>query len=402
MKKGLFIVFLISVVIPIARAQTTKTGVLVIGNGNNAVAAGFQSAVSGVKTVLLVQETGFELSALEKNIHAGIEAEFLKRMRLVKGIQDSTSKVYIDATTANLVLKTWGDSLKNLTVVKGVKWSRIKRSGNNWNVLLADGKMIKAEVLVSADRTPNLNEAIGIPARAPKLWQPFSYNDNLYRLSVSAGYEINNTTANFISLYNFLIPKQENLIVLDSMQESFAAGQAGGATAAYAVFFNTRTSLAVLKPIQKELINYKLSVIPFEDVDQTDLHWKPVQYIGLSGFLKAVMVNGAARFMPGQTVTVAEIREPIKSFYYKAQIWFDDYKGDRMTLEAVLDMVSIVGNKSPETTIAEVKKKWSARYHFKSEFDLNREVNRREFAVLVDEYLNPFNVNIDKTGRVVR
>ena len=402
MKKGLFIVFLIAVFTQFAGAQTTKTGVLVIGNGSNAVAAGFQSAVSGVKTILLVQEKDFQLSFLEKNIHSGIEAAFLKRMREEKGIKDSTSKVYIDGTTANVVLKTWGDSLKNLTVIRGVKWSRIKRAGNNWNVLLADGKTIKAEVLVSADQTPNLNDAIGLTGREPKLWQPFGYDDHLYRLSVGAGYEINHTTANFIPLYNFLIPKEENLIVLDRMQESFALGQSGGAAAAYAVFFKTKTSLVELKPIQKELINYKLAVIPFVDIEQADPNWKPIQYIGLSGFLKAVMVNGSASFMPDQIVSVSEVKEAIKGFYYKAQIWFDDYKGEQLTLGAVLDMVSVVGNKAPENTRAEVKKKWGAQYHFKDEFDLNREINRREFAVLVDEYLNPFNVNFDRNGRVIR
>lgn len=402
MKKGLFIVFLISVLVQIAEAQTTKTGVLVIGKGSNAIAAGFQSAVSGVKTVLLIQDKDFVVSFSEKNIHSGIEAEFLKRMRLAKGIQDSTSKVYVDGTSANAVLKTWADSIKNLTVIRGLKWSRIKRAGNNWNVLLADGKTIKAEVLVNADETGNVSNAIGLSTMDIKLWQPFGYANNSYRLSVSSGYEANNTKANFIPLFNFLLPNQENLVVLDKNQKSFAAGQAGGAIAAYAVFFATKTSLAALKRIQKELINYKLAVIPFEDINQGDQNWKPIQYIGLSGFLKAVFVDGKAQFMPDQAVSTAEIKGPIKEFYYKAQIWFDDYKNDRMTLGAVLDMVSMVGNKAPESTKTEVKKKWVAQYHFKNEFDLNREVSRREFAVLVDEYLNPFNVSFDKTGRVIR
>lgn len=402
MKKGLFVVFLISVFAHIADAQTTKVGVLVIGNGSNAIGAGFQSAVSGVKTIILPQEPGFMVSLSEKNISSGIEAEFLKRMRVSKGIQDSTAKVYIDGTSANAILKTWADSIKNLTVVRGVKWSRIKRSGNNWNILLADGRTIKAEVIVNADGTGNVNQAMGLSATEGKLWQPFGYKDNRYRISVGSGYEMNHTSANFIPLFNFLIPEQENLVVLDKQYESFAAGQAGGAIAAYAVFFRTKTSLSAIKPIQKELINYRLAVIPFADINQGDPNWSPIQYIGLSGFLKAVFVNGEAKFMPDQIVSTAEVKEPIKEFYYKAQIWFDDYKAEKMTLGAVLDMVSVVGNKAPESTRNEVKKKWEKQYHFRSEFDLKREINRREFAVLVDEYLNQFKVDVDKNGRVIR
>lgn len=399
MKQGLFIVFLISVFTQLAEAQTIKTGVLVIGNGSNAIGAGFQSAISGVKTIMLTQDRELLVASLDNNIHSGLEANFLKKMRQAKGVKDS-SKVYVDGTSANLVLKTWADSIKNLTVMRNMKWSRIKRSGNNWNVLLADGRTIKAEVLVNATGGGDLNEAIG--QQPVKLWQPFGYDNNLYRLSVSAGYALSGSTANMIPLYNFLLPKEENLIALDAKNESMAAGQAAGATAAYAVFFRTKTSLASLKLIQKELINYNLAAVPFADIGNADANWKSIQIIGLSGFLKATFVNGAANFMPEQEVSTAEIREPLKEFYYKAQIWFDDYKAEKMTLEAVLRMVCMVGNRAPENTKTEITKKWKKQYGFVTELDWNRNASRREFAVLVDEYLSPFNVNVDRTGRVIR
>ncbi len=402
MKKGLFIVFLISVFTQNAGGQTIKTGVLVIGNGSNAIGAGFQSAISGVKTIMLIQESGLKISLSDANISSGLEAGFLKRMPLSKGIADGKGMLHVDQGRANEVLKTWADSIKNLTVMRSIKWSRIKRSGNNWNVLLADGRTIKAEVLVNADVTGVVNKALGLPESEVKLWQEFNYNENLYRLSLSAGYEFGGTKSNIIPLPNFQIAAQENLVVLDRKSENMAAGQAAGAVAAYAVFFRTKTSLSDLKLIQKELLNYKLAVIPFADIPFGDPNWSAIQYIGLSGFLKAVFVNGQANFMPDQLVTTAEIREPIKEFYYKAQIWFDDHKEENMTLGATIDMVSMVGNKSPESTKNLIKKKWEKEYQFKGEFDLGRAINRREFAVLVEEYLNPFAVSIDKTGRVIR
>lgn len=402
MKKGLFVVLVISFFVQIAIAQTIKTGVLVIGNGYNAVGAGFQSALSGVKTTMLIQVADMDIAPADKNIHSGLEFEFLKKMRQASGIKDSTVKVFVNKTSANAVLRSWGDSIKNLTVIRDIKWSRIKRSGNNWNVLLADGRTIKAEVLVNGDGSGNVDKALGLSTPVSKLWQPLTYKDNLYRLSVSSGYAMNNSTANIIPLYNFLLPEQENLVVLDRGNESLAAGQAAGAVAAYAVFFKTKTSLSALKPIQKELISFKLSVMPFADIQPQDPNWKPIQFIGLSGFLKAVPLNGEANFFPERVVSTAEIKEPVKEFYYKAQIWFDDYKNADMTLGSLLEMICMVGNKGLEQTKAAVQKKWNTSYLFKNEFDLNRAVTRREFSVLVDEYLNPFSVNIDRSGRVVR
>jgi hypothetical protein len=401
MKRRLFVVFAFALFSQLVMAQTIKTGVLVIGNGNNALGAGFQSAMSGAKTVLLLQEEGFNLAALDKNLASGLETTFVNKMRKEKGIKDSTAAVYVDNSSANVVLKSWGDSVKNLTVIRNIKWSRIKRSGNNWNVLLADGRTIKAEVLVNADPTGNVKTLLALPDAATQ-WQPLNYGDNLYRLTVASGYAGGAATGNVIPLYSLLLPGQENLVVLNAGKESIAGGQAAGAIAAYAAFFKTKTSLASLKVIQRELIDHKLSLLPFADVQRADSNWKPIQLVGLSGFLKAEIAGGIARFLPDQLVNTAEVKEPMKSFYYKAQIWFDDYKEQEMSLAAVLSLVAKVGNKSPENTLEEVKKNWKTAYHFKTDFDLNRMATRREFAVLVNEYLNPFGVNIDKSGNVLR
>ncbi len=409
MKKGLFIVLIALVIAAGAMAQTIKTGVLVIGNGNSAVGAGFQSALSGVKTTMLIQTADFDITSTGQSLASGLEFELLKKVRLAKGIidsaagiTDSTVKVALEKISANPVLSKWADSTKNLSVIRSIKWSRIKRTGNNWNVLLEDGRTIKAEVLVNADGSGNLNGALALSTPSKPLWQPLTYQDNQYRLSLSSGYFHNNSTANIIPMYNFLLPGEENLVMLDGERESIAAGQAGGAVAAYAVFFQTKTSLAALKPIQKELISFKLSVMPFADLNPQDPNWKPIQFVGLSGFLKGIPVNGSVHFSPEQVVTTAEIREPVKAFYYKAQIWFDDYKEPTMTIGSLIDMIAMVGNKGLEHTKATVEKNWSSAYQFNGEFDLNRAVTRREFSVLVDEYLNPFQVNIDRNGRVVR
>lgn len=404
MKKGWFIVFTIVLFAQLGYSQKVKTGVLVIGNGSNALGAGLQSAISGVKTIILMENQDFELSSgyeLDKNLSSGLEAEFLKRMRKAKGIRDS-SKVYVDQTSANAVIKTWSDSTKNLKIIRTREWSKLKRAGGGWSIELNDGKMIKAAVLINADASGKVNEALMLPKIKEMQWKRLNYNDNLYRTSVSSGFSIENSTSNMVSLYDLLIPGQENLVVLNSDLESIAAGQSAGATAAYSAFFDLKTSQSNLKKIQGELISYKLSVIPFDDVVYTDSNWKAVQFLGLSGFLKGQLSSGKLKFMPDNKVTTEEIKEPIKEYFYKAQIWFEDYKAVQMTISSTLDLVCKIGNKSPENTLTEVKKKWKTSYGFKTEFEPSRGVTRREFAVLVYEYLNPFNVNIDPRGRVIR
>jgi hypothetical protein len=404
MKKGWFVIFILVLIAQLGYSQKVKTGVLVIGNGNNALGAGFQSAVSGVKTILLMENQNFQMSevhSIDKNLSSGLEAEFLKRMKKAKGIRD-TSKVYIDQTSANAVIKTWADSTKNLTIIRTGEWSKLKRAGGGWSIQLNDGRTIRAAVLVHADASGKVNEALLLPKMKESQWKALNYEDNLYRTSVSSGFSIDNSRSNVFPLYNLLIPGQENLVVLNPDQQSIAAGQSAGATAAYAAFFDLKTSQSNLKKIQGELISYKLSILPFEDVVATDSNWKAVQFIGLSGFLKGTLSSGRLTFVPNREVSTEEVKEPIKEYFYKAQIWFDDYKGSQMTISSTLDLVSKIGNKSPENTLTEVKKKWKTTYGFKTEFEPSRNITRREFAVLVYEYLNPFNVNVDSKGRVVR
>jgi hypothetical protein len=404
MKKEWFVVFILVLTVQLGYSQKVKTGVLVIGNGNNALGAGFQSAVSGVKTILLMENQNFEMSEvhpLDKNLYSGLEAEFLKRMRKAKGIKD-TSKVYIDQTSANAVIKTWADSTKNLTIIRAREWSKLKRAGGGWSIQLSDGRTIRAAVLVHADASGKVNEALLLPKMKENQWKALDYKDNLYRTSISSGFSVDNSSSNVLPLYNLLIPEQENLVVLNPDQQSIAAGQSAGATAAYAAFFDLKTSQSNLKKIQGELISYRLSILPFEDVVAADSNWKAVQFIGLSGFLKGALSSGRLTFVPNREVSTEEIKEPIKEYFYKAQIWFEDYKGSQMTISSTLDLVSKIGNKSPENTLTEVKKKWKTTYGFKTEFEPSRNITRREFAVLVYEYLNPFNVNVDSKGRVVR
>ena len=388
MKRGFYILLATAFFAVAVNGQTVKTDVVVLGNGSNALGAGIQSAVSGVKTIILMQESGFEIAPLEGNLHSGLERVYLKK---------TTGKV----RSINDVLNDWTDSTKNLTVIKGISWSRLKRAGSGWSLELSDGRKIKSQVLVNAERSGNVNTTLLVQHKQDQ-WRLFSYEDNSYRTSISSGFKRNNSAANVLTTDALLVPEQDNLVMLNPQQESLVGGQAAGATAAYAAFFRKKTSEANLKELQGELIKYKLSLVPFADISDLDSNWKAIQFTGLSGILTGQISNGVLSFNPGKTVTASEVREPIKEYYYKAQIWFDDYKQSEMTLGSTLNLICYVKGRSLENTTKEIAKRWKTDYGFKEDYEPERVITRREFAVLLSDYLQPFNVTIDKSGRVLR
>ncbi|TKC12602.1 hypothetical protein FA048_03005 [Pedobacter polaris] len=400
MKKNLFFVLALLTFFGSVKAQTLRPGVLVVGNGNAAVSAALQSAISGVETIILLQAGGFDISPINDDLNSGIQATFLKKIREAKQIKDSTQAVTFDKPLANDILTAWTYSIKKLTVIKNIMWVKADGYVNSWVFKLSDGRTIRAKVLVNpADA--KLNEALKVTTATNNQPTKLDYSNTIYRTSVAAGMSNNEITANTFSLYQLFVPEHDNFIWIANPQ-NMLIGQAAGATAAYAAFYNKKTSESNLKKIQGELINYKLNMIPFVDIKQADSNWKAIQFVGLTGVLKAEMIGNKAFFVPQKLITTTEVKQPIKDFFYKAQIWFDDYKSDKMTIGSTIDMVCYVGNKALENTKKELAKKWKTNYQFNSEFDLERQINRKEFAVILQDYMPPFNVNVDEKGKVIR
>ncbi|MDQ0636694.1 hypothetical protein QF042_000259 [Pedobacter sp. W3I1] len=394
--KRLFFVF--AFIIPLViHAQTLKTDVLVIGSGDAAYSAAFQSFKSGVKTILLTQKEQLDLKKISES--KSKEAIAFYQLFLKREIENAknldTPKPKPDKKKT---VKVTVDSIQLLNVINNIPYTEIKRSGSGWEVKLTKDKSIKAKVLIMADNPEKLMAALKITSLNPASSVPLNYSENLYRTSIA---NISLNSAGFLSLYNLLIPNQENLLYIPADQ--FEIGPAAGATAAYAAFFDTKTSLSNLKRIQGELLSYKHALMPFEDVKVTDSNWLAIQKVGVTGILKAEIKQDKAYFNPEKEVTHDEIKQPIKDYYYKAQIWFDDHQNIPITLENTIALLCYVGNKSVEATKAELQKKWNKNYRFTSKYELKKVLTRREFAVIINEYLKPFDdVNVDKTGRVIR
>jgi hypothetical protein len=144
---------------------------------------------------------------------------------------------------------------------------------------------------------------------------------------------------------------------------------------------------------------YKSWFIPFDDIHRTDSNFVALQHIGATGLLKGKISNGKLLFQPDSLVSAAEIRLPMKEFYSRSQIWFADNKREKLTLDDVLKLIKFSGSRGEELN-REVENGWKTSFKFGGKYDLNHLVTRREFAVLADTYLKPFNVRVDMRGNL--
>lgn len=371
---------------------------LVIGNSDAAFSAAAQASISGVKTILLTPSDQFQLHDFKKFYGNGIAATFEKNAKRYLKLADSVVLPVLDVATANAVVRYWADSSKFLSIFTNTAYSDLKRSGNGWSLKLGNGRELKSKILIITDEPKMLLAALKITELKPSETDTLTYKNNLYRTTVAG---IIAAKPRILSLYSILNTRQDNLIYFTA--GTLEIGQAAGATAAYAAFYGKKTSESNLKAIQGELLSYKLQLMPFADVQITDTNWLAIQKIGITGILKADISGGKALFNPDKEVSYNEIKQPIKDYYYKAQIWFDDHQDVPINLKNMIGMISYVGNKANDATLKTIKTNWSKSYGFKSDFNLDRVLTRREFAEVITQFLKPFDdVNIGKDGRVIR
>jgi len=389
--------FVFAMLLPgVIQAQTTRADVVILGNGDAAYSSALQVSRSGVSVVLLTQRPAVDLSDMKTNKPAEI-AKIYEQVRQKEIDFAAYNRKKSTAPKKKKGVREKVDSIKLFKVITDTVLADLKWVGNGWEAKLTKDISLKCKVLIIAEEDKKLLSKLSIVDLKSADLSALNYTENSYRTTIAGV----TGTANFLSLYHLLIPDQENLLYIG--RGSAEIGQAAGATAAYAAFFKTKTSLSNLKRIQGELLNYKLPLMPFNDVKIIDSNWLAIQKVGVTGILKAEIKGQKVLFNPDRAVTYEEIKQPIKDYYYKAQIWFDDHQDVPVNLENTISLVAYVGNKAVDATKAEIQKKWNTNYRFSSKYDLKKVLTRREFSVIINEYLKPFDdVNVDRTGRVIR
>ena len=446
MIKKLVVILLISKC-SLIYAQTIKTGVLVIGSGASGVAAAMQCARSKVKTILAVPDpspgdfgnAGICSVDARYSIPSGIWCEFRNRVqafyRKTPGFDTAcNAPLNFEPNDAASILKKMTDTIKNLTVYFNATFTTIKKDGGLWEVTLAQNeKTIKIKARVVVDGTENGDAATkGSAQFAPAFDNEKDINSSkTYRTSIATGRawpgqhynDANAPKSSYppypafcIPMHAVLVNNADNLLVTEKalagnkdiqyLPVQMALGQGVGTVAAYCAFFKTTTKNLKVRIIQGELLDFKGYLLPFNDILQKDTDWRAIQQVCATGLLKGVQqaYGNSAHFLfkPDSLVSTAEIKPVLMEIYTRAFLWFGKERpGDKFTLGNLLSFISDYTLTDPLVLKSRIQRDWNTQYKFKNDFNLNRQVTRREFAVLANKFINPFARTVDLNGELV-
>lgn len=402
----------------LAYAQTTKIDVLVIGGTPSGVAAAIQSARSKVKTILIDPNprlfnklTGSKMLTIEagRNLSSGIWGEFkshvIESYQKTKGYDTSyNAPLQLSVNAGADILTKIADTVKNIIIKLNTQFISIKKDNDRWEVVIkSNGKTetIKSRVII--DATENGEAVTKVGATYP------DHHDNLptsYRTSA---------TMDCLPMKALLAKGADNLLItgkispvennIENLPTQLAAGQGAGVIAAYCAFFKTTTAKLKVRIIQGELLDFKGYLLPLADIN-ADPYWRAIQQVCATGLLKgkSKMINNQEQFtfMPDSAVTTAEVKPVLLEIYTRGFLWFGKEKpGKGFTVGNLLSFISELTLTDPDNLEKSIAKNWKAQYKFKSEFDLDRPITRREFAILANQYLNPFGRAVDLDGRMV-
>lgn len=425
----------------IAFGETIKTDVVVVGNGTAAIAAAIQSGRSKVKTLLLLngpwlEELSAQVMVTENRrvyTPSGIYEELDKELRnfykKTPGYDTLAKPLRYEPYTAAATLKKMADSVKMLTVKISVSYTAIEKDDTGWKLsVLINGEKVTVKAKVLVDGTENgdliLKAGLNLPP-ALKAWQDRSLPD-LYRTSIASGtYNIKENTdlpyatapVYYVPLNAVVVPNAENLLTINNtlfpagrfdVTAKIALGQGVGATAAFCAFFKTTTKKLDVRAVQIEVLDFKTTLLYFEDIDRSDAYYRAIQQIAATGMLKGIHTPAGAEsagtfnFKPDLPVTTAEIKPVLTEIYTRAFLWLNkEHPGEKFTVGNLLSLISEVTLTEPGDLKATMQKLWKQEFKFESDFDVNKAVTRREFAVLANKYLNPFARTVDIHGKTV-
>ncbi|OKS89095.1 FAD-dependent oxidoreductase [Mucilaginibacter polytrichastri] len=184
-------------------------------------------------------------------------------------------------------------------------------------------------------------------------------------------------------------------------------GQGAGTVAAFCAFFKTTTQHLNVRAIQGEILDFKGYLLPLSDIPLADPDFRAIQQVSATGLLQTKMQASTGNtlkvvFAPDSLVRTAEVKPVINEIYTRGFLWFNKTKpGAYITVGNLLSFISEITLAEPKPLQTDLQKQWKSKYKFKDNFDLNRPVTRREFAVLANKFLNPFARQVDLSGKLI-
>jgi hypothetical protein len=176
-------------------------------------------------------------------------------------------------------------------------------------------------------------------------------------------------------------------------------GQAAGALAAIAVKKRLEVADVPVREVQKKLLDAGVYLMPYLDLPKTDVHFAALQRIGATGILKGKGMNvgwsNQTWFQADSLLTSEQIIAGIKEFepdFVSPQL------SDILSVGEAIELLSAWAKQAGKTFPSEdTEKVWNDLAL--TNFDIQRSITRKEMAVLIDHFFNPFDKQIDIYGK---
>ena len=173
-------------------------------------------------------------------------------------------------------------------------------------------------------------------------------------------------------------------------------GQIAGLIASESIKNNISTNEIDTRDIQTKILNNGGYIQPYLDVEKNHPFFKAYQRIGSTGILRATGLNigwsNQTWFYPEKSIDLDQLLKDLGNYYDLNKNPLSDLR-----TKTIFKWISLVQNQE----IKNQQKIWNALGL--SNFNSDRKINRGEFAIILDYFLNPFNnFKVDIKGNIIK
>ena len=173
-------------------------------------------------------------------------------------------------------------------------------------------------------------------------------------------------------------------------------GQIAGLIASESIKNNISTNEIDTRDIQTKILNNGGYIQPYLDVEKNHPFFKAYQRIGSTGILRATGLNigwsNQTWFYPEKSIDLDQLLKDLGNYYDLNKNPLSDLR-----TKTIFKWISLVQNQE----IKNQQKIWNALGL--SNFNTDRKINRGEFAIILDYFLNPFNnFKVDIKGNIIK
>jgi len=173
-------------------------------------------------------------------------------------------------------------------------------------------------------------------------------------------------------------------------------GQIAGLIASESIRNNISTNEIDIRDIQTKVLNNGGYIQPYLDVKKDHPFFKVYQRIGSTGILRATGLNvgwsNQTWFYPDKSIVLDQLLKDLGNYYDLNKNPLSDLR-----IKTIFKWISLLKDQEIENQY----KIWKDLGL--SNFNIDRSVNRGEFAVILDYFLNPFNnFKVDIKGNIIK